>query len=289
MILPPLRYHRPNSLAEAVSMLGSIEGAAVLAGGQTLLNALKLDLVAPSALVDIHRLPELRGMDVRADGRLIVGAAVTYAELAGDAFVQSHQPALATMAARLVDRQVRNRGTIGGNCCLNDPTSNFPPLLAALDAVFVVAGPAGARRLTALEFFTGTLATALAPDELLTAVEVPPAKIDTRVEHRHLQVAADSWAVARAVVRIDVEDSTVRAARAVLGAVLGSPYRLEGVEAALVGRRVGPALADSAGRAFDQADVPTVDDVHCSADYRRRMSRVQLRRAVAAAVEGSAA
>ena len=149
------------------------------------------------------------------------------------------------MAASLADRQVRNRGTIGGNCCLNDPASNFPPLFVALDAVFVVVGPSGERRLDAGEFFAGTLRTALAPGELLAVVEIPPAAAGSRVEHCQLQVFADLWAVARAVVRLDVDGSTVRDARVVVGAVLSSPHCLEGVEEAFVGRLVGPGLADA--------------------------------------------
>jgi carbon-monoxide dehydrogenase medium subunit len=244
-------------------------------------------MAAPTALVDVHRLDELRGVTVRADGSVAVGAAVTYGRLATDPVVREHQPVVATTGAALADRQVRNRGTIGGNCCLNDPTSNFPPVLVALDAAFVVVGPGGERRLSAGDFFTGTLATALRPDEVLASVEIPPVIGDSRVVQRHLQVGTDSWAVARAVVRLDVRDGTVDAVRVVLGAVLGAPLRLHGVEAALSGRPADAALAEVAGEAFACADVETVDDVHCSAGYRRRMCAVLLRRAVAAAAEGS--
>jgi aerobic carbon-monoxide dehydrogenase medium subunit len=287
MILPPFRYLRPRSLDDAVSLLAGNEGAAVLAGGQTLLNVLKLDLAAPSALVDIHRLDELRTVGLDGDGMLRIGAAVTYAALAADPIVIEHQPAISTMAAGLVDRQVRNRGTIGGNCCLNDPTSNFPPLLVALDARFHVVGPTGRRSVTADDFFAGTLITALAPDEILAAIEVPPLPETARVVHQHLQVGADSWAVARSVVRLDVAGGSVRVARVVAGAVLNAPLRMAAVEAVLVGSAAEPGLADRAAAAFDDAGVMTVDDVHCSAGYRARMSRIQLRRAVAAAVEGS--
>jgi carbon-monoxide dehydrogenase medium subunit len=288
MILPPFRYLRPRSLDEAVSLLSGNDGAAVLAGGQTLLNVLKLDLAAPSALVDIHRLDELRTVQLDGGGTLWIGAAVTYAALAADPNVTERQPAIATMAGGLVDRQVRNRGTIGGNCCLNDPTNNFPPLLVALDARFHVVGPTGRRSIAADDFFVGTLMTALAPDEILAAIEVPRLPETAHVVHQHLQVGADSWAVARSVVRLDVVDGSVRAARAVAGAVLNAPLRLTAVEEVLVGSAAEPGLADRAVAAFDHVDVMTVDDVHCSADYRRRMSRIQLRRAVAAAVEGIA-
>ena len=184
MILPPLRYLRPASASDAVHWLASIDGAVVLAGGQTLVNALKLDLVAPTALVDIHRLEELRSIDVSADQTLTIGAATTYAALAASPDVRLTCPSVASMAAGLVDRQVRNRGTIGGNVCLNDPTNNFPPLLVALGARFNVLGPEGARTISADDFFLGTLTTALGNGELLVSVEIPRLPEGARLVHR---------------------------------------------------------------------------------------------------------
>ncbi|MEQ0558319.1 xanthine dehydrogenase family protein subunit M [Amycolatopsis sp. NEAU-NG30] len=279
MILPPLQYLRPASPAEAVTMLSEVDGSVVLAGGQTLLNMLKLDLAQPSALVDVHRIDGLRGVRTADDGTLVVGAATTYASLAA---VRGHP--VADMAAGLVDRQVRNRGTIGGNCCLNDPTNNFPPLLSALGARFRILGAAGERVLPADEFFLGTLATAVRPGELLTAIEIPPLPSNAVVAHEHLQVGADSWALARAVVRLDVTGGVVVDARVFLGAVYGSPLRLPEVERHLAGAAVTPSLADVAGLA---RDVDAADDVHCSAAYRREMAEVQLRRALLAAVQRS--
>lgn len=286
MILPPLQYLRPDSVEHATTLLTEVDGSAVLAGGQTLLNALKLDLAHPTALVDVHRLPELQVLEVDSQGTLRIGAGVTYATLAAAPLVGRTQPAIAEMAAGLVDRQVRNRGTIGGNCCLNDPTSNFPPLLTALDARFAMTGPAARRTLDAGEFFRGTLATALRTGELLTGVVVPALPATTRLAHRHLQLGVDSWATARAVVRLDVTDGVVTEARLVLGCVRGSPQRLVDVERQLVGRAAGPSLAEEAADAVAAAEPATVDDGHCSAAYRREMTVVQVRRAVRAAVEG---
>lgn len=287
MILPPLRYMRPSTVAEAAEMLAEIDGAAVLAGGQTMINALKLDLVQPTALVDVHRLDELRGIDVTADGTLVIGAATTYVEIAASPVVRQVQPSVAEMAAGLVDRQVRNRGTIGGNCCLNDPTNNFPPLLTALGAWFHTRSTTGWRSITADTLFAGGLATTLRPGELLTSVHIRPLPEGTRVVHRHQQLAADSWALARAVVRLDVIDTEVEDARVVLGAVPGSPLRVTKVEQALLGRRVDSSLTDFALAAFDEAGVETVGDAHGSAAYRLEMARVQLRRALNDAVERS--
>lgn len=287
MIVPPLRYLRPTSVDQAVRWLSGLDGAVVLAGGQTLLNALKLDLVAPSHLVDVHRLDELVGIEVSADGTVSIGAATTYAAISASPEVRRAAPSIASMAAGLVDRQVRNRGTIGGNVCLNDPTNNYPPLLTALGARFRVRGPRGTRVLEADAFFVDTMTTALDVGEVLASVEVPPLAAGSLVVHRHLQVGADSWAMARCVVRLDVVDETVADARVVLGAVLGSPHRLGAVERALIGLPFTGDLADAAATAFDTEGIDTVDDVHCSADYRRRMAKVQLLRALRDLVNGS--
>jgi carbon-monoxide dehydrogenase medium subunit len=286
MILPPLRYLRPSSLEEAVHWLSGLDDAVVLAGGQTLINALKLDLVAPSSLIDVHRLDELHGVEVAEDGTVTIGAATTYAAIAASPAVRVAAPSIASMAAGLVDRQVRNRGTIGGNVCLNDPTNNFPALLVALGARLNTVGPHGPRTVGADDFFVGTMVTDLRDGELLVSVEVPPLPVSSHVLHRHLQVGADSWAMARCVVRLDAPDGTVTAARVVLGAVLGSPHRLLHVEESLVGRPLDAELELVATAAFDSESVTAADDVHCSADYRREMAKVQLRRALRDIVNG---
>lgn len=284
MIPPPFRYLRPRTLDEALTLLVEEDGAVALAGGQTLVNALKLDLVSPGALVDIHRLPELRGVE-EVDGALRIGAAVTYAELATHPLVLESVPALARVAAGLVDRQVRNRGTIGGNCCLNDPANNLPPLLAALGATFeLLREGAAPRGLSSEEFFLDTLVTAAGGGALLAAVSVPVQQLGTRIAYRHQQVGADSWALARAVVRLDLDDDVITSSRVYLGAIPHSPLRLPGVEAVLDNARREPATTASALDAFDGAEIDTVGDSHGSAAYRLAMARVQLKRALGEAI-----
>lgn len=281
MIPPPFRYLGPRSLPEALSLLATHEGAVVLAGGQTLVNALKLDLVQPPALIDVHRLPELRDV-VLSQGALQIGAAVTYAELAGHPLVSRHAPVLASVSAGLVDRQVRNRGTIGGNCCLNDPTNNLPPLLAALDATFEVQEHGKATRVVAADdFFVGTLLTAAHGRVMLTGINVPVQSEDTKVAYRHQLVGADSWALARAVVRVDVDGDTITGSRVYLGAVPGSPRRLPQVEGALQDAPLSGELVAAGSAAFDAEQVETDGDSHGSASYRLAMARVQLKRALA--------
>lgn len=281
MIPPPFRYLKAGSVDEALDLLADHPGSAVLAGGQTMVNALKLDLVAPSALVDVHRVVELRQVVEDGDS-LRLGAAVTYSELAADPVVGRRVPELAQVAAGLVDRQVRNRGTIGGNCCLNDPTSNLPPLLAAMDAWFEVrvAGE-GTQILPAEEFFLGSLSTRARHPNLLVAVHVPVTARGTRVAFRHQQVGADSWAIARAVVRADTADSgKVDRARVVLGAVPDAPLRLRAVEEVVTGRELSLEVIGNALAAFDSSEVEAVGDSHGSASYRLAMARVQLNRAL---------
>ncbi len=284
MIPPPFRYFRPASAAEAALALDDEPGAAVLGGGQTLINALKLDLVSPSLLVDVSGLDELRGVRV-TDAEVWIGAAATYAELAADPELQATVPWLAATSGRLVDRQVRNRGTIAGNCCLNDPSSNFPPLLAALDASFDLLGVGGSRTVHSDDFFLGTLITEAALSRsVVTGIRVPRPRTGTHMAERAVLVGADSWAIARAVVRLDVDgsgaDAVVVGARVRLGCVFGAPLALPAVEAALVGRAVTADLSSLAAEAVAGEDAEFMGDIHGSAEYRRHLATVQVKRAV---------
>lgn len=288
MLLPELEYTRPATVEEAVTALAAERNARVLAGGQTLLNALKLRIVHPDVLVDVSRLEELRQVAEEPDGTLRLGAALTYDELAGNALVRERHPITAAMTSRIVDRQVRARGTLGGNVCLGDPTSNFPPLLVALDARLVVQGPAGGREIAAEEFYLAPYMTALEPGELLTEVLLPPLADGEGVGYESLQVGIDSWALARACALVRVEpgndssgSATIAAARVALGCG-PVPVRQPAMEAALIGgpatREAIAAAAKLAGEAFDPPA-----DVHATAQYRTAMARVMARRAVISA------
>lgn len=283
MLLPSFEYARPETTDEAVSLLAATRNARVLAGGQTLLNALKLRLAHPDLLVDVTAIEALRTIELESDGSLVIGAAVIYDELATDPLVRRHHPVTAAMSSRLVDRQVRARGTIGGNVCLADPTSNFPPLLVALDAGLRVRGPAGSRELPADGFFLAPYMTALGPGELLEAVRLPPLRAGEGVGYESLQVGTDSWALARASALVRREGDTIAAARVALGCG-PVPVRQRALERALVG---GPAseaaIADAALLAGE--DFEPAGDVHASAEYRMEMAKLMAARAVASAAE----
>lgn len=280
MIPPPFRYIKPDTAAQAVAILDEVESSTLLGGGQTLLNALKLDLVSPALLVDVSGITDMQGVQVGPD-EVWIGAATTYAQIAADPDLQAVLPWVAATGGGLVDRQVRNRGTIAGNCCLNDATSNFPPVLAALDASFDLLGLDGVTAVAASDFFLGTFLTVAAlTRSVVTGVRVPRPGRGTHLAQRAVLVGADSWALARAVVRLDVADDRVARVRVRLGCAVGSPVRLPAVEAALSGQPVTADLPGLARRAFDDEDVEFVGDIHGSADYRRHLAGVQLKRAL---------
>lgn len=283
MLLPELEYARPDTLQEAVEALAGTRNARVLAGGQTLLNALKLRIVHPDLLVDVSRLQELRQVAEDDDGTLRLGAALTYDELAADALVRARHPVTAAMTARIVDRQVRARGTLGGNVCLGDPTSNFPPLLVALGARLVLRGPAGNREVAAEQFYLAPYLTALEPGELLTEVLLPPLAPGEGVGYESLQVGTDSWALARASALVRVEGGQIAAARVALGCG-PVPLRQPAMEAALVGGPATRAAIAEAAKLAGEAFEPQAD-VHATAEYRVAMARVMARRAVIAATK----
>src|SRR5439155_24362823 len=167
VLLAELDYACPGSVEEAVRLLSGREDARALAGGQSLVNVMKTRVASPELVVDLNAIEVLRG--VRAvDGALEIAAMTTYSTIVESADVAAARPILAEVARTIADVQVRNRGTIGGNVCSNDPTNHFPPLVAALGAELTIAGPSGERSVRAEEFFEGVYLTAVQPGELLT-------------------------------------------------------------------------------------------------------------------------
>lgn len=284
MLLRSVEYLRPADVAEAVAALHDHEAARPLAGGQSLINVLKHRAADVDLLVDVGRLEELRGLDVRPDGSAEIGAAVTYDELDRSAELREAHARLCEVAAHTVDQQVRCRGTLGGNACYNDPASNFPPLLVALGATMRVAGPDGEREVAAEDFFIAPYRVALRRGELLRSVALPALGPGEGVGYSSLLVAPDSWAIARAAAYVRA-NGTVEEARVVLGCVSPRPLRATAMEERLRGAEPSAeAVRAAAEEAADGIDPPS--DAHASGAYRRRMSPVVARRAVVEAIGG---
>src|SRR6266511_3191462 len=177
MLLREVEYARPASVRDAVRLLAENDGARALAGGQTLINVMKARAASPDALVDLRDLEELKGIDLGSDGTVTIGAMATYSEIIESAEARA-RPILGEVCAQIADVQVRNRGTIGGNVCSNDPTNHLPPLMVALGATMYIVGTDEERTVPAEDFFLGVYMTAAGPGELLTKITVPPGKSD---------------------------------------------------------------------------------------------------------------
>jgi carbon-monoxide dehydrogenase medium subunit len=284
MLLETVAYARPDTVAQALELLSSTDGAAPLAGGQSLVNVLKHRVASLDLLVDISRLDELRNIERTGNG-LEIGACVTYDELDHSDEVRAAVPLLAEVAGHIEDQQIRDRGTIGGNCCLSDPTNNLPPLLVALDATMVIAGSQGEREVPAEEFFHGFFATAVDEGELLTKIRIPALGADAGAGYSTVAVGADSKAIARAAAVVK-GNGTIDEARVVLACVSPIPMRHRGMEDSLRGARADADAIRAAAEAIGP-DLEPLGDAHGSAEYRRAMARVTAERAVAQATGGT--
>ena len=283
MYAPDFDYYRAASVAEASALLKKHPGAKILAGGHSLIPLLKLRLAAPSALVDIGRIEGLRGVSV-ADGTVRIGALTTHAELAASPELATHCPALSEAAALIGDPAVRNRGTIGGNVAHADPASDLPTVLAALGARFVVAEGTSSRTVAASEFFLGLMATALGDHALVTSIEVPARVKGTGAAYVKFSHPASRYAVIGAAAVVTVGDGVCSAATVVAGGLVPRPTRLSTVEGALVGQALtADVIANAATRGGPDLGDDILGDIYASAEYRRAVAPVWIKRALTAA------
>ncbi|MFE9097365.1 FAD binding domain-containing protein [Streptomyces sp. NPDC007264] len=281
MIPPAFAYARPATVEEAVRTLAdSGDEAKVLAGGQSLLPLLRLRLTFPELVVDVGRIPGLRG--VREDGdALVIGALTTHHEVVRDPLVRRHAGLLAAATATVADPAVRHRGTLGGSLAHADPAGDLPAVALALDAELVAVGPQGRRTVPAREFFADYLQTALRPDELLVEVRVP--KTDGWGFHyEKFNRVAQAWAVVGVAALVRRDDGHIAEARIGLTNMGPTPLRATATEAALAG---APVAADAVARAADSAAEGTrpSSDPSATPEYRAHLARVLTRRAVLAA------
>lgn len=273
-------YHRAGSVSEAVQLLTANEGAKVLAGGHSLIPMMKLRLAAPAALVDIGHIAALKGISTSGDG-LLIGALTTTGEIAASDLVKERAPLLAEAAAQVGDPAVRNRGTIGGNLSHGDPASDPPTVLTAMGATLNVTGPSGERSIAASDFPTGLLENVLEENEILTSISVPSVPSGAGSAYVKFPHPASRYSVVGAAAIVAVEDGACASARAAVGGVETTPTRASSVEAALIGSDLGDGALDAAAAALE-SDLTgdPMSDIFASAEYRKAMVVVYLRRAL---------
>ncbi|MFI9612057.1 FAD binding domain-containing protein [Streptomyces sp. NPDC052023] len=277
MIPPPFEYARPETVAEAVRTLADAgEDGKVLAGGQSLLPLLRMRLAFPELVVDVGRIPELRG--VREDGdMLVIGAMTTHHEVVNDPLVRRHAGLLAAATATVADPAVRHRGTLGGSLAHADPAADLPAVALALDADLVVAGPTGRRTIPVRDFFVDYLQTALAPDELLVEVRIP--KTDGWSFHyEKFHPVAQSWPIVGVAALVRRDDGHVTEARVGLANMGSTPLRATAAEEAMAGAD-GPEAVARAAETAAEGTRPS-QDLAADPEYRRHLARVLTRRAV---------
>jgi carbon-monoxide dehydrogenase medium subunit len=268
MLLREVAYARPSSVADAVRLLSDTDGAVALAGGQTLLNVMKARAASPDALVDLNRIDELRRVERAGDASLVIGAMTTLSALRTSEEVGAARPVLAEVVDQIADVQVRNRGTLGGNVCSNDPTNHLPPLMVVLRAEMTIAGVDGERTVPAADFFLGVYLTAVRPGELLTRVTVPAGRRDGFAS---VPIGVDGTCIVNAAASL--EDGV----RVAIGCVSATPVLIQ----------PGGSDPESVRAAVRGAALDPPSDVHASADYRRHLAEVCAVRAVQAAGERS--
>ncbi len=283
MIPAPFQYRRVFTVDEAIEALEHDTEAKLLLGGHSLLPLMKLRLARPSTLIDVAHVSELRTVDIEQDN-LAIGAGVRYAEILGDTRLTEVMPVLRQSVSVIADPQVRHRSTIGGSAAHADPAADLPAVFLAAEARFQVRGPAGARQVPADQWFVAPLVSALGPEDVLISVHFsrPLPALQAYVKFPH---PASGYALAGVAALLDLAaNGRVGKARiAVTGAGV-MPFRAEAAESALEGRPLDRDSIAAAARAGAEAG-EYADDMHYSADYRKNLAEVMIRRALEKALQ----
>jgi carbon-monoxide dehydrogenase medium subunit len=277
-------YLAPATLDEAIAALSQHgDDAKILAGGQSLLPVLRMRLNAPEMVIDLGRIPSLRG--IRDDGdAIVIGAMTEHSVVGSDPLVAQHAALIHEAVEHLADAQVRHRGTFGGALAHADPAGDLGAPVLALGAEFVIAGPGGTRRVAASDFFLGLFETVIGEDEILTEVRIPK-HTGWGARYEKFVRVAHQWPIVAVAATVRTEGGTITEARIGLTNMGPTPLRAEAAEAALAGQ---PATEDAirvaAALAAEGTSPPS--DLNGDADYRRHLATVLTRRAVLAAAGG---
>jgi len=281
-------YVAARSVEDALDLMAKHgEDGKLLAGGHSLIPAMKLRLQSPRTLIDLGTVAGLRG--IRLDNNeLVIGALTVHGDIAASDLVRKHLPGLAEAASLIGDMQVRNRGTIGGSVAHADPGADFPVILTALNAAFVVQSTAGTCTISVDDFFTDFFTTAMSANEILTEIHVPLPGAASGSAYTKLPHPASGYIVVSAGALITRQASgTCTASRIAIGGLGSGPLRAIATEMELQGKPLMPQLiASAAAKAADESD--PVDDPYASADYKKYVATVYARKAIETAVERAA-
>ena len=284
MIPAEFDYVRANTLDEALSLLSQNEDARILAGGHSLIPAMKLRLAQPSLLVDISRIEDLSYIR-EENGQICIGAMTTHYQIESSDLLKNICPLLPDCASHIGDLQVRNKGTIGGSVAHADPAGDWPAAIIALNAELVAASKTGERTIKADDFFVDMLTTALESGEVLREIRVN--KTNGRTGHAYAKMPhpASGFAVVGVAANLSFNGgSECNAASIGITGVSSKAYRPSAVETSLTGARLDEAtIATAAARATDGVDIN--GDVFASDEYRKHLAAVYVRRAIASAME----
>jgi carbon-monoxide dehydrogenase medium subunit len=274
----PFDYHAPRQLKEAAELLATLPNAKILAGGQSLVPMMNFRYVIVDHLVDLGHVDDLRGLAV-IDGRLRIGAMMRQRDLELSPEIARHCPLLAEALRHVGHRQTRNRGTIGGSLAHADPAAELPAVCAAYDAVVHLASIRGIRAVPFREFSLGFMATALAPDEMIAAVELPIWRPGHGFGFHEFARRQGDFALAGAAALLDVgADNVVRRAALALFGVAEQPVRVDAAEAALAGKAIDSTAIQTAAAATWL--IEPISDIHAGGEYRRHLAQVLSARAL---------
>ena len=284
-------YARATSLNDALARLGAEADAEadvkVLAGGQSLLPMMKLRLAAPELVIDIGGLAELKGATTESDGTAVIGALTTYRELQRDLRVTAAFPAIADALQVLADPQVRARGTVGGCVAHGDPAADLPAVLLALGAHVTIAGRDGIRAVPLDGFLLDVYTTDLAPDELVTAITLPPGPLGQAYEK--FEQPASHLPLAGVCAVAEVRDGVITSAKVAVTGVASRPFRSLVTERTVAGLPLSAALPDVAAlgvvESLAEAGRTALGDQHASGPFRVHLAGVLARRALARAID----
>jgi len=276
-------YHSPRTLDEALSLLQKHAGEAkILAGGQSLIPAMRFRLAMPPILVDINRLDDLRYVEERGD-HLAIGAMTREHALEDSQVVRSSYPLLHDTARVIADPLVRNQATVGGNIAHADPANDHPATMLAYHATVIAKGPSGERKIPIDDFFTGLFENAMKEDEILTEIRIPKPGANSGGAYTKLERKVGDYAISAAAVQLRLDGGTIAEARIGLTNVSAVPMRARAAEAELLGKSVSDAVIEAAGKAAAGECDPS-PDLRGTIEYKRDMTRVMVKRSIHKAI-----